>query len=296
MRSTFLAATVMAVCLATSGVLAQRQLSLIATITDPNGAEVTTIDPKDVRVTENGEVATVLKVEPIERAPKVQVLIDNGIGMPPESIGDLRNGVRGLLEGLPPDIEVTVVTTAPQPRFLVRPTTDRKTILETVNRLAPDSGAGRFVESLFEATQRIERDKQQDAAYTIVSVGTASGDANVRERDIKQTMERLQKYRPVVHVAMLTTVGRSATGGVIQAEVGQAAAQMTGGRYENLAVANRLATLLPEIGAQLGKTLGTGSRQFRFTVDRPAAASGDLGKLAMGVSGKVVATVMIDQR
>jgi hypothetical protein len=296
MRSTLLAAMVMALCLATSGVLAQRQLSLVATITDPSGAEVTTIDPKDVRVTENGEAATVLKVEPVNRSPKVQVLIDNGIGMPPESIGDLRTGLRGLLEALPPDIEVTVVTTAPQPRFLVRPTTDRKSILETVNRLSPDTGAGRFVESLFEATQRIERDKQQDAAYTIVTVGTASGDANVRDRDIKQTMERLAKYRPVVHVAMLTQVGRSASGGVVQAEVGQAAAQNTGGRYENIAVPNRLATLLPEIGAQLGKTLGAGSRQFRFTVDRPGGASGDLGKMAMGVSGKVVATVMIEQR
>jgi hypothetical protein len=296
MRFTFLAATTVAVCLATSGVLAQRQLSLLATITDPSGAEVTAVEAKDVRVTENGEPATVLKVEPVDRSPKVQVLIDNGIGMPPESIGDLRNGVRGLLEALPPDIEVTVVTTAPQPRFLVRPTTDRKTILDTVNRLAPDSGAGRFVESLFEATQRIERDKQQDAAYTIVTIGTTSGDSNVRERDVNQTMERLAKYRPVVHVAMLSQVGRSASGGVIQAEVGQAAAQSTGGRYENLAVPNRLATLLPEIGAQLGKTLGTGSRQFRFTVDRPGGASGDLGKMALGVSGKVVATVMIERR
>ena len=296
MRSTLLAAMVMALCLTTAGVLAQRQLSLVATITDPTGAEVTTVDPKDVRVTENGEAATILKVEPVDRSPKVQVLIDNGIGMPPESIGDLRTGVRGLLEALPPDIEVTVVTTAPQPRFLVRPTTDRKTVLDTVNRLAPDTGAGRFVESLFEATQRIERDKQQDAAYTIVTVGTASGDTNVRDRDLKQIMERLAKYRPVVHVAMLTSVGRSASGGVVQAELGQAAAQSTGGRYENIAVPNRLATLLPEIGSQLGKTLGAGSRQFRFTVDRPAGASGDLGKMAMGVAGKVVATVMIEQR
>ena len=200
MRSTFLAAIIL--CSTASSLLAQRQLSLLATITDPTGAEVTTIEPKDVRVTENGAVANVLKVEAVDRVPKVQLLIDNGIGMPQESIGDLRTGVRGLLEALPPDIEVTVVTTAPQPRFLSKPTTDRKTVLDTVNRLAPDTGAGRFVESLFEATQRIERDKQQDASYTIVAIGTSSGDANVRDRDIQQIMERLQKYRPVVHVAI----------------------------------------------------------------------------------------------
>jgi hypothetical protein len=296
MRAMLLAATAIALWLATSGLLAQRQLSLLATVIDPNGAEVATIDAKEVRITENDVAATVLKVEPVDRVPKVQLLIDNGIGMPPESISDLRTGVRGLLEALPPGIEVTVVTTAPQPRFLERPTTDRQKILDSVNKLAPDSGAGRFVESLFEATQRIERDKQQDAAYTIVTVGTSSGDTNVRERDIQQTMERLQKYRPVVHVAILTQVARTASAGVVQGEVGQAAAQQTGGRFENLAVPNRLATLLPEIGAQMGKTLGTGSRQFRFTFERPGGASGDLGKLSMGVAGRIVSTVTLDRR
>ena len=296
MQFRLLAAVLVGSCLASSAVLAQRQLSLVATITDPGGAEVTTIDSNDVRVTENDMPATVVKVEPVERVPKVQVLIDNGIGMGNDNIADLRTGLRGLLEALPPDIEVTVVTTAPQPRFLVRPTTDRKAVLDSVNRLAPDSGAGRFVESLAEATQRIERDKQQDASYTIVTVGTSSGDGNVRERDISQTMERLQKYRSVVHVALLTQVARSAGGGVVQAEVGQAVAKQTGGRYENIAVANRLATLLPEIGAELSKTLGKGSRQFRFIVDRPAGASGDLGRMAMGVAGKTVASVVIERR
>jgi hypothetical protein len=290
-----LLATSLVLCLATTGLLAQRQLSLLATVTDPNGAEVTTIDPKDVRITENGNPATILKVEPVNRVPKVQVLIDNGVGIPAESIGDLRTGVRGLLEALPPEIEVTLVTTAPQPRFLERATTDRKKLLDSVNRLAPDTGAGRFVESLFEAMQRIERDKQQDAAYTIVTIGTSSGDANVRDRDIQQTMERIQKYRPIVHVVILTQVARTASAGVVQGEVGQAAAQNTGGRFENLAVANRLATLLPEIGAQMGKTLGTGSRQFRFTLERPGGASGDLGQLSMGVAGKIVATVTLDR-
>jgi hypothetical protein len=296
MRSTLLGATAVAVCLATAGVLAQKQLSLIATITDPNGAEVTTVNPADVRVQENGVAATVLKVEPIERVPKLQVLVDNGSGMPSESLGDLRNGLRGLLEAVPEGVEITIVTTAPQPRFLQRATTEKKAAIDSLNRLAPDTGTGRFVESLAEATQRIERDKQQDASYTIVTVGTSSGDANVRERDVNQTMERLQKFRPLVHVVMFNQVGRSASGGVIQAELGQAAAQGTGGRYENINVANRLASLLPEIGADLGKTLGKGSRQFRFTVERPGGASGDLGKLSMGVAGKVVASVMIDQR
>jgi hypothetical protein len=296
MRATPAAAVLVALFLAASGLVAQRQLTLLATVTDPGGAEITTVDLKDVRVTENGAVATILKVEPVNRVPKVQILIDNGLGMPPESIGDLRNGLRGLIEALPPGIEVQIVTTAPQPRFLERATTDRQKLIDSVNRLSPDSGAGRFVESLSEATQRIEKDKDQDAFYTIVTVGTSSGDTNVRERDVQQTMQRLQKYGTVVHVAILQQLGRTASAGVIQGELGQAAAKQSGGRFENLAVANRLATLLPEIGAQMSKMLGAGSRQFRITFERPGGASGDLGQLSAGVAGKIISALTLERR
>ena len=296
MRVRLLAAGAIVLLITATTIQAQRQLALLATVTDPNGAEVAAVNPEDVRILENDNPAKVLKVEPVDRTPKVQILIDNGIGMPQESIGDLRTGLRGLIQALPPNIEVTMVTTAPQPRFLERATTDRQKQLDAINKIAPDTGAGRFVESLFEATQRIERDKQQDAAYTIVTVGTSSGDSSVRERDMQQTMERIQKYRPVVHVTMLTQIGRSASGGVVQAELGQAVAQNSGGRYEGINVPNRLATLLPEIGAQMGKTLGAGSKQFRFTFERPGSASGDLGKLAMGVNGKLVSGVSVDRR
>lgn len=296
MRFVVPAIVALSLLLAPAGLVAQKQLKLIATVTDPGGAEVTTIDAKDVRVLENGTAATVVSVEPIDRVPKVQVLLDNGIGMPSESIGDLRKGVRGLLEALPPDIEVTVVTTAPQPRFLVKPTTNRQDVLQAVDRLAPDTGAGRFVESLFEATQRIERDKQQDASYVLLSLATSSGDLNVRDRDVKQIQDRVIKYRPVVHVVHLTTVGRSASAGVIQGELGQIVAKMSGGRYENINVANRLATLLPELGGEMAKILGKGSKQFRITVERPGGASGELGQVSASVAGKILANLALDAK
>lgn len=295
MRLTALAAGVLVLSLTPTGLLAQRQLSLVATVVDPSGAEVGTVEAKDIRVTENDVAATILKVEPVQRVPKVQLLIDNGIGLGPSSLSDLRNGVRGFLEALPPDIEVTIITTAPQPRTLQAATNDRAKLLESVGRLSPDSGAGRFVESLHEATTRIERDKDPNASYTIVAFGTSSGDTNVRDRDIRQVMERIQKRRTTVHVVLLTTVGNSASGGIVQGELGQAAAQATGGRFQQLAVANRVATLLPEIGSQIAAATGGGSTQIRVTIERPGGASGDLGKLGMGVAGKTLSSVIIEQ-
>ena len=100
------------VCVFASGASAQRQLQLYATILDSKGAPAATVTPEDVRVQENDTDLKILKVEPIEWTTKVQIRIDNGSGIGGNNLNQLRNGVRGLLESLPPGIEVTLVTTA----------------------------------------------------------------------------------------------------------------------------------------------------------------------------------------
>ncbi len=274
-------------CVTAVALRAQRQFQVLATVTDPNGAEVASLAPGDVHVTENGVELTVAKVEAVNRVPKVQLLLDNGIGLGAENLSNLRTGVRGFLEALPPNIEVTLVTTAPQPRFLERATTDREKLLKAIDRLTADSGAGRFVESLYEATDRIDKDK--DGNYTVVSLATSAGDANVRESDINKALQRVQSRHTTVHVILVTANNsRLGSGGVVQGEVGQAVAKVSQGRFENIAAASRIATLLPEIAAQMAKTMGGASRQFRFTVERPANAKGDLGNVQVGVTGKVI--------
>ena len=119
---------------------AQAQFTLMATVIDPaSGQPPDTLAPADVRVAEDGVAATVTKVESVVRTVKVQVLIDNG-GAVGRAISELRGGVRRLLEGLPADVELTLVTTAPQPRFLVRATKNREELasIESCRIPAPD--------------------------------------------------------------------------------------------------------------------------------------------------------------
>ena len=270
------------VALVTSIVGAQQQFQILATVLDASGAPAAELQPTDVRVLENDQETTITKVEAVDRRPSVQILLDNGVGLGSENLTHLRNGVRALIEAIPEGVEMTMVTTAPQPRFVVRATTDRKALLDGVNRLAPDSGAGRFVESLNEATQRIAKEKP-DSAPIVISVGSTSGDTNVMERDIERLMMRLQERPTTVHVVLLMGgAGRSASGGGNQTEVGLAVTKMTGGRYEGINAGTRLATLLPELGALVAKNAAEQKRQYRLTVQRPAGASGDLGRVSMG--------------
>jgi len=292
-RRLLVAALSLWVCVFAVETSAQKQFQLYATILDSTGQPAATLAPEDVRVTADDKEAKVLKVEPIEWTTKVQILLDNGTGVGQGNLSQLRNGLRALLESLPPGLEITVVTTAPQPRFLVRATTDRQAQLTGVDRLAPDTGAGRFVESLNEALQRFERDKSEFFGV-IVSLGTTVGDNNVPDRDINQIFERAQKKPTTVHVVMLSAGAQSASGGFLQQEVGQRIAKSTSGRYENINAPSRIATLLPEIGAQVAKASQQGqSRQFRITAEHSTEPS----KVSMsGRNGKVVTSITIGPR
>jgi hypothetical protein len=296
MRSKLLMGVAVALCVASGDVRAQQQVQLYASVADVTGKPVATLEPADLKVLEGGVEAKIVKVEPVSWPVKVQLLVDNGIGLGGQNIQSLKDGIKGLIEALPENLEVTIVTTAPQPRFLVRPTTDKAMMIEGLSRLAPDGGAGRFVESMNEATQRIEKDKT-DHFPVIISSATSSGDANVLERDVKRIFERIQKRPTTVHVILLNSTTGSATGGANQTQVGLSVTQATRGRYESIAVPTRLATLLPEIGKQVAASHEKQSHQFKITVERPAGKSGELGQLSAGArSGLVLQGLSTDGR
>jgi hypothetical protein len=270
-----------AVCLASTISQAQQQLQVFGSIVDGTGAAPAALEPGDVRVIEGGVELKTVKVEAVTGWPtKLQLLIDNGIGLGSENLSHVRNGLKGLIEALPAGVELAVYTTAPQPRSLVRPTTDKAAMLKGVDLLVTDSGAGRFIESLNEALQRIERDKT-NYFPVIVTVGTAAGDRNVMDRDVERIQKRILDKPTTVHVAILSLTGRSASQGAIQGEIGIWATQTTRGRFETIAAPVRLATLMPEFGAQVAASHQKQATQFRVTVERPNPAA-PVGGVSMG--------------
>ena len=163
-------------------------------------------------------------------------------------------------------------------------------MLKGLALLASDRGAGRFLEALMDATQRIERDKG-DYFPVIVLAGTTAGDLLVLDSDLKRLMIRLEQRPTTVHIVLLSgQVQSTIGGGANQTQIGLAVTQYTHGKFDNINGATRLATLLPEIGALVAKGHEIQSRQFRITVDRPAGASGDVGNVSIVTRSGLVAT------
>jgi hypothetical protein len=283
---------VLLLLLATAGLSAQQQFALIATILDPQkGTPAETVSPADVGVTEDGAEAKVIKVDPVVRTVKVQVLIDNGVGIG-QNLSEVRNGVRGLLEALPPDVETTVVTTAPQPRFLVKATKNHDEVVKGVDRLSLDTGSGRFTESLLEAAERATKDK--DAFYIMIAAGTTSGDREVRDSYTKQLFDDINA-RPMLINVLMYSGETSQAGGDTPVQVGQAATKATGGRYEYINSLSRYASLLPEYGAEVKKQATGSTRQFRITVQRPDGKKGNIGKISLS-SPLNITSIRMDAR
>jgi len=263
-----------------------QQLQFIVGAADANGVPVTDLKPEEIVMTENGVAGKVVNMEPFRLPLKVTVAVDNG----PESaeaLGHYRSGLKGFVEALPADVEMTLITTAPQPRMVVRPTTDRTQILRGVNGFAPEQERARFTDTLVEYSERLQKeikDKKLTADYVpiLVMVSTTGNEvSSVQVREIENAIKFLVARRAKLIVTMMSTKAGDATAAADintnrQALIAIPAAKATGGRYEALAISSRLATLLPEIGKELAATHTKQINQFRVTVQRPAAATGPL--------------------
>ena len=284
MRFRILASVCLAVLAARAvPVHAQGQFHIFTRLTDKSGAAVTSATPDMFGILEDGVEGPIVKVEPVNWPLKLQLLVDTGIGMGGPNLGQVRSSLRTLIEALPPDAEVTLVTTAPQPRFLVRPTKDRAALLGGVDRLTPDEVSGNFVTSLAEALSRIARDKS-DHFPVILTVGTTTGDAYGSERDVREIQERLSERGTVVHVLLMVT-GPTLSSGANQTDVGLLATKTTGGRFETINIPSALGPMLTSFADQITKTFGASNGRYRVTVQRPSGKSGPLGKIGFVTRG-----------
>jgi hypothetical protein len=138
----YTALTALLVLVASPPVAAQKTQQIFVRATGANGAPISDLKASEVSVSEDGVACKVLKVEPAG-STKLQLLVDNG-AVNTTPINGLRDGLQGFFEKLPDGVDVSVYTTAPQSRPIVKNTTDKKKLVDSIAIIAPDRGAGLF--------------------------------------------------------------------------------------------------------------------------------------------------------
>ena len=246
--------------------------SFFISFSDADGIPVTDLTAQDVVVELDGEPAETLDLEPIDWPVRVTVFVDNGVNTRP-MLDDIREGLRGFVSTLAPDVEVAIATTGGRPQFWAEHTTNRVELTDAIGVLSPAiDGAATYLDALYEEAERLHDDEVGEYFPVIVMVSTngPEGSTRVRDRPFREMMERLLASSATVHTMMFT---HSAISGAPQMRWGIDIAEATGGGYRGLSSANGFRTLLPQLAEDIARKHRLMSNQFRLTYRPPEGIS-----------------------
>lgn len=281
-----------------SVVHAQRRLDIYLLAFDDKGFAVTDLKATELQFQEKEVAGSVLSLEPSKLPVKVTVMVDNGIGMGAgrdgfDNIQQYRSGLKKFFSTLPPDVEVALIATAPNPRFLLKPTTDQVQIQKAADLLTPDSESyGRFTDALTEYADRIDIDfrrltPEDRLPYSpvVVSIGSSGTDGSrIEVERVNKAIGLLQRYRVATNFVMVSNFGGSTPeneGGPVL--IAKAFQDATRGQYYPLAgsAATRMQTLLPEIAQKIASRHLKQTLAYRVTLERPAEATDPMGGIGL---------------
>jgi hypothetical protein len=282
--------------IATVGLRAQRQVTFFASFVNTSSDQpIDTVSQDQVEVREDDVAGRVLRMEPMNWPVRVELLLDNGIGIGSDNLSHLREGVR--LHRSAASAWNHFITTAPQPRTVVgRPPIARA--LSGAGLLAPERSAPRFIDALSETAARLDKtrvDKERGNFFPVVVAGFPGSRSIFTDRDVSG-FDAFSTARRHVHVVMLSSGGITADGGATQVQIGMAIAKMTGGRYDNISAPSRIRTLLPEIARQIARSHARQSKQFRITFERPDGKAGQVGHVTLAGPASLTIQLSTDGR
>src|SRR5215831_18851792 len=260
---------------------AQQAIQVFFSAVDGDGKPVTDLKAEELNIQVDGGVCKTTKFEEITWPAKLTLMVDNG-PVHSDALRQLREALRLFVAELPTDMEVSVISIDPAPRWIYRPGNDRVKLLSSLDLLIPDQGAPKFIDALAEAADRVDKDKKdknkEKGNYfpIFMMVGSAGLEgSNPRDYQVQKLFKQVADNAVTVHVVMQQNPNRSTdvASGTNQIEVGIRLTQLTQGRYESINSETRLSTLLPEYGKQIAKSHQRMSHQYRITCQPSSAGA-----------------------
>ena len=216
-------------------------------VTDQLGAPVLDLGPGDFDVNEAGAKRTVVRAALSKDPMRIAMLVDTGDDMS-ASLTNLRAGLLGFLDVLPPEHEVLLASTGRQFRVRVQPTTDRKKLKDAANGLFGDGGGTVLMDGLLEADSRFLRKAENRwPVFVIVTSDGTEISAGAHEKEFNQWVVALAQRGVSVHAFVFKT-GR---GSGIPEMIAQNATRNTGGRYDMMNTTTSLPEKMKALAAQL---------------------------------------------
>jgi len=265
------------------------QLLVFISGVDGSGMPLTDLKPEEIAFTENGAPGKVVSLEKYQLPVKLTIAVDNGADST-TALTSLREGLKGLVDALPPTVEVTLITMT-QPQTVVRPTTDRAQITQGIATFGPESrGIPKFSEVLVSYADRIEKDfKDKKLTYQpmLLLLSTPTPEVeNIQPDTIQKALNTLQTRGARVSILMFTSTPTN-TDSVANMKQGRQAliaapiVKASRGKSEIVTAFNQLATVLPAWGKDIAVSHTKQANQFRAVIARPGGNTGPLTNLGL---------------
>jgi hypothetical protein len=305
---------------ATTIVYAQRPFEFFLFAVDKQGVPVVDLKETDLSMKEDAGQGTVTSVRRFGWTLKVTVLLDNGPKASGTETGNMlqhaRNGLKKFVEGVPRAVPISLLTTAPTPRFLARDETDPAKLEKAIGLIVQepaDGSYGRFSDSLVEYAFRLEDDFRKYGeglppylpVLVVISTTTQDGSL-VRKEDNIRMITTLRKYRVWTNLIMVTPskpaqvddLASIPTVEVDEVQIGEIATVLkdnTDGRYFPVSGSGTTSLntkLLPDLARDISARYIKQMFQHKVVVERAAGATGPIKNLAVGVNREGVQYVL----
>ena len=213
---------------------------------DTAGRPVADLTAEDFEVTEDGVKRTVKRASLGQAPLRVVLMVDSSTATGP-MMNTFRIALNAFSDMLPPEHEVSFITTGGQIRVRTQPSADREKLKTEIARFASEGGANAFLETMIEADNRFL--KTAPAQWPIfVIVTTDNGDTR-REPDLARYNRFMNDFLSRGGVAHVVVLSGKQTGPVT--DMAQNLAQNTGGTFVSIVVDSGLPERLKNIAERL---------------------------------------------
>ena len=243
--------------------------TLHVAVADAEGNPVPGLTEDDIIVQWDGENLETTEFEPVDWPVRLTVFIDNSnaaVSLVPQA----REGLRALMQELPAEMEIAMLTTARQPRWITRHTTDRAELEGNIANISPDTGAApTFIDALVEETDRIHDDDDREYYPVIIMIaGDGADGSRSQQGRVDRMVERMVENMVELHTLLF--IGGSGQGSASMASViGAQLVPATRGTFERLAASSAIVGQLQALGRDIARKHGFVSSQYRITYRQP---------------------------
>ena len=213
---------------------------------DTGGRPVADLTAADLQITEDGVKRTVTRVTSGSGPLRIVLMVDSSTPTAP-MMNNFRIGLNGFVDMLPPEHQISFITTGGQIRVRTQPSADREQLKAEIARFASEGGANAFLETMIEADTRfLKPAPEQWPVFVIVT--TDNGDTR-REPDVARYNQFMHDFLNRGGAAHAVVIAGKQSGPVT--DLAQNLVENTGGLYTTIVVDSSLPERLKHIAQRL---------------------------------------------